>query len=142
MDKRWLEKEKQFEDKIRRELLDKDSIVEEDAANCRGMADNNTPKRGKVDKTNNRIKSPSDTTLYTPALKKTLDNANKVVDRELIDKISEFVESVRFGSKVDEGGKNRHQETQVHPLPGMSRQRENVMEEGARSVADRMILQG
>ena len=78
----------------------------------------------------NQIKSPSDTTIYAPALIKTPEKNNKVVrqqlgfspvspdvvkEQSLIEKISQFVESVRSEQKD-----SRH--PVLEPQPGTSRE--------------------
>ena len=57
---------------------------------------NSTQKQGVTN--TNIIKSPSDTTLYTPALKKGIDKLN------LIDRISDFVEGIRLETTGSNGG--------------------------------------
>ena len=79
---------------------------------------NNSQKNNKVKKisagnTENKsktlqaVKSPSDTTLYTPALK-------KVVDQGMVDRISDFVEAIRLEGTV------RTVDQRASPIAGMS----------------------
>ena len=57
---------------------------------------NNRNLRGQIIKDKGFIKSPSDTTLYSPVLKK------GVVRNNLIDKISDFVENIRISDREKE----------------------------------------
>ena len=57
---------------------------------------NNRNLRGKIIKDKGFIESPSDTTLYSPVLKK------GVVRNNLIDKISDFVENIRISDREKE----------------------------------------
>ena len=61
------------------------------------VVNNNSPARDSV-------KSPSDTTLYTPALKRAaVENVGRPLDKDkdIMDKISNFVESIRMEAKQD-----------------------------------------
>ena len=57
------------------------------------------------------VKSPSDTTLYTPALQKT-------ADKGMVERISNFVESIRL--EGDRSGKDRNVSRRQSPLASSS----------------------
>ena len=62
----------------------------------------------------NTVKSPSDTTVYAPALRRMAENHNS---QQLMDKISNFVESIRLD--VSEKQRNTQEST---PVAGPSSQ--------------------
>ena len=55
---------------------------------------NETPKKGNGEIIGNKIKSPSDTTIYTPGLQR-INFAETNQNNRMLDKITNFVESVR-----------------------------------------------
>ena len=92
------------------------------------------------------IKSPSDTTIYMPALTK---NNNRVikemgqqhVNNDQMNNISQFIEGMRLQQKRDED-KSRDasdQSSQIQPQPGTSRDDDQDMSE-AREKASKAIL--
>ena len=105
-------------ERVRRQLAEERcKAMEEAAAAAKGPVANSpketTParKEGKsskgVDHDNNNVeitKSPSDTTIYMPALAK---ERNSIEAASVIDKISDFVESIRFGSDKGKAPKER-----------------------------------
>ena len=67
-----------------------------------GEQQNSSPSaknaNGTMFSNNNRIKSPSDTSIYAPALNFTPDKGKGINERKrfVVDKISDFVESIRL----------------------------------------------
>ena len=109
---------------------DNDEIIVHNRQNQR-----NTPV-----KSSKSIKSLSDTTLYTPALRRTPDKEGMLVDRTLIYKISEFVESVRLSGKFEDVDRNTTRDE--GPQPGTSgSQGSDKQEVDARTMADKRILE-
>ena len=107
---------------------------------------NRTPQT-KVNTPNvNAIKSPSDTTLYTPGLRKTPEKQmDDKIDKNLIDKISELVESIRFSRKGQGQLANSEKlnvEVDKGVRPGTSQQQnasEAREQDDARAMAQNMI---
>ena len=72
----------------------------------------------------NVVKSPSDTTLYTPALKRikpiatvAIGNLNNTGhDAQMIDRISNFVESIRMSNESKEQGKQQPGTSSYSPV--------------------------
>ena len=67
------------------------------------------------------VKSPSDSTLYTPALQKIKEHE---AANHIIDKISNFVESIRVGSTMSPQSlctPTKDQQQQPQLTPGTSR---------------------
>ena len=89
IDKRWKEKESELHRKIVEEM-EKGNGNENGNSNCNW----NTILVKVNNALNTTIKSPSDTTLYTPGLKRTPDKSDGKVNKLLIDKISDFVDSM------------------------------------------------
>ena len=107
-DQKWKERESEVE----KHILEKHGI----SSGSGKHSDNSEGKKGETgqNKQNLRmpVKSPSDTMLYAPALNKIADRNSprialnfskegeqRVVPTDLIDKISEFVESIRIANK-------------------------------------------
>ena len=124
IDKRWQQKEKELERKFnervkasskgnenkRAENEKVEMVVEVNECigvglqnECRGLQVN-------TNMNTNRVKSPSDTTIYTPGVRRTPEKINQDIDRVLIDKISNFVESVRLQGKGDNTSKQTSQQ--------------------------------
>ena len=101
---------------------------------------NNDMQRQQQQQAQNRVKSPSDTTLYTPALKQGVANTN------MINRISDFVENIRLetashdqpGPSVD----GRWLEPQAGPLRVIehSASRDGQPDDTARSTTDEILL--
>ena len=120
--------------------------------NKKGMvtitSNNNTPQRRVA--SSPFIKSPSDSTLYTPALRRlapgdqsslgTLRDHLNPNSNDVIEKISNFVESIRL-----EGSAKKSSDKQSTPAGGRKRSREadsrEEEEQRAKKVADRIILE-
>ena len=130
---------------VNKKVDKKISEMQEGRGNSDHGSNNVTPTKDRVTDRTNIVKSPSDTTLYTPALRKvTQDNA-------IIDKISTFVESTRMDSS---GGdchrsrelsrsrtRSRSPDRNVPEHNVMVRQRSEDNGTQARGMADNIILQ-
>ena len=55
------------------------------------------------------VKSPSDTTIYTPGLRKISDQRN--AENSIIDRISDFVENIRIGTKAASNSRPRREQS-------------------------------
>ena len=104
-----------------------------------GSAASQTPKipDKRVKTTVSLVKSPSDTTLYAPALRRVEvreDNLNR--QRELIDKISNFVEDVR----LEESAKRTSQAHDVNAA-GNAEPSTSRSDRAAHKLAEKIVVQ-
>ena len=91
------------------------------------------------------VKSPSDTTLYTPAMKKRVEGTN------MINRFSDFVESIRLETTVGSAEPEAVNSPPVDPQPGTSGTRDRIRAEPAvisnsrpnraKETADNILLQ-
>ena len=91
------------------------------------------------------VKSPSDTTLYTPAMKKRVEGTN------MINRISDFVESIRLETTAGSAEPEAVNSPPVDPQPGTSGTRDRIRVEPAifsnsrpnraKETADNILLQ-
>ena len=150
VDRRWKEKEEQLRKEIAAELKERKGLLDNQAqmrtpnrnanSNYASKQANGTSKGRNI--WQNNLKSPSDTTLYTPGLQRTPEQMAEKIDRSLIDKISEFVETVRVTGNFDREGRVQQRVNQrgKQPTPGtLSANKDD--EADARSAADQMILE-
>ena len=98
-----------------------------------------TPKKN--GKTGEMIKSPSDTTIYAPALNKV--NKNPQGNIEIIDKISNFVEGIRLETHFSHqpGSKSHEREKSRERASSNSEEDEGDPEPTAQQLADETVLQ-
>ena len=158
IDKRWKAKEKEMEEKFLAKYgaktnskatkatggkpgIERDEELEFNSVN---IIDEGLISNMNRNANTSRVKSPSDTTVYSPALKRTPERINQDIDRTLIDKISEFVESVRFSGKGD-GATPRSRSIREQPIPGTSTSTQHARkpipeQPDARTVANERIV--
>ena len=147
IDKRWKEKEKEIRHLSEDLSLQKGIVNENQNRNSqvnsqlRNLINPQNSKGTKQRVVNQTIKSLSDTTLYTPGLRKSPEKMNQQIDRELIDKISNFVEGMHLTGRYEECEvPTLGTSTQQKGEAVVQQQQDNQQVEDARSVAGKMLL--
>ena len=127
---------------------------EERSRDCTPSTSKDRRRYGKESNDREMIKSPSDTTLYAPALNKTPDRNRNVLDRlnssmvktpvqrinnDMIDNISQFVDDMRF---VDEQRRRQPRSEVVVPKPTGTprRQVDDNKEPTNHEIANKLII--
>ena len=152
IDRRWKAKEKELEQNMSKSAHAKSpgqskqlnacqrdtyasEVIQEFTPVRSGLRnDKGTPNKG-------RIKSPSDTTLYTPGLRK-LPEKEVPIDnnKAVIDQISDFVDNIRVSQKINEVAARPNSSQRISMSTPKKKQME-VETEDARNIADRMVLE-
>ena len=108
-------------------------------------------KESSIEKSNRKgmlVKSPSDTTLYTPALKKCTDPSQ--ANYNLVNQITNFVDKIRIETERAESGRRRRSETVTTPRNDKKRREEDERDEpvpgtsrsgGKSSQAEQLIIE-
>ena len=147
IDKRWEQKLEQMKSQIQPQpgnrgmeisMNNESDVVKSKKHDSDPNETNQTSKNDVSNRVPLRVKSPSDTTLYAPGLTKTPDR-NKYC---MINKISDFVESIRNGGSVNSRGdeeRERRRSNNEETRPGTSREDDQTMK--AKELANKLILE-
>ena len=131
---------------MRNENLDKQCI--EMGTDMQVVGELVTPARpSKIDKdkqnqlVQNTIKSPSDTTVYAPAIVQNLNGVdNSIVNNDTINRISDFVARMRLESSENQPLPQQMERASIVVPPIGTVRTENQVSQPAKDVADQMIV--
>ena len=145
IDRQWKEKEKQLNEMAEKQMGNALAMLNRpnnsQVKNVEEpMSRQNQEPNQMISKTFNQIKSPSDTTIYTPGLKRTPDR-NKPLHsgKDVIDQISDFVDNIRMNQRLEERKTPRQSTLKRSNIEGDGGSSKEV--DDARSAADKQIIE-